>query len=102
MEPTPKNVKPGTYLRTSNKMLPDFPDTLYKCKIFKWFGDTSPKNNIIFEIVFDEKNEDEGDSWDVFEGFDGYWDEIMPTFKVYKNKREVLKDMIENPIKRKI
>lgn len=99
--PTPKNIKPGTWLRTNPEDVGDYPDAIYRCKKFKWVEDYSPKNIAVFEIVIDSLNGDLKE-WDLKKdlGNSWSWEEIMPTLFVYEDKREVIKNVIENPIKR--
>lgn len=106
---TSNNVKPGVWLRTSKEDRRYTPDGLFICKSIIWNGDNKKGNKIILQPYYDyETNEwdfkEEWETWDVIEDMglsstEASWAESMGTLSIYKSTREVMKDIIEDPLK---
>lgn len=104
---TPKNVKPGTWLRTSKEDRQFDPDGLFRCVKIQWSGDFGENNQVTMDVFYNYETKE----W-VFNspfqynlpedmgltGSDVDWDEIMGNFSVYDNKREIIKDIMQNPV----
>lgn len=95
-----ENVKPGVYLRTNEYWVGDFPDAIYRCKDFKYYGPYSERNVGIFEVLIDADS-DKPYIWDFSKDFDGgwQWSEIMYSLDVYENgQQDVIGDIFKNPL----
>jgi hypothetical protein len=104
---TPESVKPGVWLRTRKEDRRYYPDILFKCKTITWKGDGHPDNYIESEVFYDYEGMewifDDPAPWEHIADMglsseESEWDELLGSYFVYESDRELIEDMMENPI----
>ena len=97
MKATPKNVKPGVWLRTEISSRHYDPDVILECTKIKWYGDNN-KNNVIKVIPLWDNHDgilyNPEYEYDVIRSLgikpeQATWDEVMGNLEVINLFKEI-------------